>query len=86
MPATPAEQSARRQPTTQVPPPPPSQPLWNRTITPDERTLFRYSALTFNTHRIHYDTPYTRDVEGYPGLLVHGPLTATYLYSLLQQQ
>ena len=41
--------------------------------------LFRYSALTFNSHRIHYDRPYTEDVEEYPGLVVHGPLTATLI-------
>jgi 3-methylfumaryl-CoA hydratase len=41
--------------------------------------LLRYSALTFNAHRIHYDLPYARDVEGYAGLVVHGPLTATLL-------
>ena len=41
--------------------------------------LFRYSALTFNSHRIHYDEPYATAVEGYPGLVVHGPLTATLL-------
>lgn len=41
--------------------------------------LFRYSALTFNGHRIHYDLPYARDVEGYDGLVVHGPLQATWL-------
>ncbi len=46
---------------------------------PDERLLFRFSALTFNTHRIHYDLPYTRDVERYRGLVVHGPLTASLL-------
>lgn len=44
-----------------------------------EALLFRYSALTFNAHRIHYDMPYTRDVEGYSGLVVHGPLQATLL-------
>ena len=43
-------------------------------------TLFRYSAITFNGHRIHYDIDYARDVEGYPGLVVHGPLQATWLY------
>ena len=43
-------------------------------------TLFRYSALTFNGHRIHYDHPYATEVEGYPGLVVHGPLQATLLY------
>ena len=47
--------------------------------TPGEALLLRYSALTFNAHRIHYDLPYARDVEHYPGLVVHGPLTATLL-------
>jgi 3-methylfumaryl-CoA hydratase len=47
--------------------------------------LFRYSALTFNGHRIHYDHPYTTQVEGYPGLVVHGPLTATLLVDLLRR-
>lgn len=50
-----------------------------RTITPDEALLFRFSALTFNTHRIHYDAPYAVAVEGYRGIVVHGPLTATLL-------
>jgi 3-methylfumaryl-CoA hydratase len=45
--------------------------------------LFQYSAATYNTHRIHYDHPYATTVEGYPGLLVHGPLTATLLMNLL---
>ncbi|WBY17190.1 MaoC family dehydratase N-terminal domain-containing protein [Erythrobacteraceae bacterium WH01K] len=53
-----------------------------RTLTPDARLLFRYSALTFNTHRIHYDAPYARDVERYRGLVVHGPLTASLLLQL----
>ena len=50
-----------------------------RRITPDPVLLFRYSALTFNGHRIHYDRGYARAVEGYPGLVVHGPLLATLL-------
>lgn len=50
-----------------------------RTITPDEALLFRFSALTFNTHRIHYDAPYATGIEGYRGIVVHGPLTATLL-------
>lgn len=50
-----------------------------RMVTTDPVMLFRYSALTFNGHRIHYDREYTRDVEGYPGLVVHGPLIATLL-------
>jgi 3-methylfumaryl-CoA hydratase len=52
---------------------------WSRTIRPDPVLLFRYSALTFNGHRIHYDHPYATGVEGYPGLVVHGPLIATLL-------
>jgi 3-methylfumaryl-CoA hydratase len=52
---------------------------WTRTITPDPTLLFRFSALTFNAHRIHYDRDYCRDVEGYPGLVVQAPLTALLL-------
>lgn len=54
----------------------------HRMLVPDERLLFRYSALTFNTHRIHYDTPYAREIERYRGLVVHGPLTASLLLQL----
>ena len=50
-----------------------------RRVAPDPVLLFRYSAITFNAHRIHYDAPYARDVEGYPNLVVHGPLQATML-------
>ena len=49
------------------------------TVLPDVVTLFRYSALTGNGHRIHYDLPYATEVEGYPGLVVHGPLQSTWL-------
>lgn len=52
---------------------------WSDTLTPDAVMLFRYSALTYNAHRIHYDVPYTKEVESYPGLVVHGPMTATLL-------
>jgi len=52
---------------------------FRRSVHPDPVLLFRYSALTFNGHRIHYDHPYATQVEGYPGLVVHGPLTATLL-------
>lgn len=52
---------------------------WRDAVVPDPVLLFRYSALTFNAHRIHYDAPYATMVEGYPGLVVHGPLTATLL-------
>ena len=54
-----------------------------RAVTPDTVALFRYSALTFNGHRIHYDRAYCNDVEAYPGLVVHGPLIATLLLDLL---
>jgi len=47
--------------------------------------LFRYSALTFNGHRIHYDRSYVTEVEGYPGLVVHGPLLATLLIDLVRE-
>jgi 3-methylfumaryl-CoA hydratase len=56
---------------------------WRESLTPDARLLFRYSAATFNTHRIHYDLPYARDIEAYPALVVHGPLTATLLVDRL---
>jgi 3-methylfumaryl-CoA hydratase len=55
-------------------------------ITPDSRLLFRYSALTFNTHRIHYDLPYARDVERYRGLVVHGPLMASMLLQMAARE
>ncbi len=54
-----------------------------RTLRPDPVMLFRYSALTFNAHRIHYDHPYVTRIEGYPGLVVHGPLIATLLLDLV---
>ena len=55
---------------------------WHRALTPNEPLLFRYSALTFNSHRIHYDLPYAMNEEGYRGLVVHGPLLATLLLDL----
>lgn len=54
-------------------------PQWSVTHVPSPPLLFRYSALTFNTHRIHYDLPYATGVEGYAGLVVHGPLMATLM-------
>lgn len=57
----------------------PADAQWRETFLPDAVTLFRYSALMFNAHRIHFDYLFTTDVEGYRGLLVHGPLTATLL-------
>ncbi len=64
----------------------PTDEHFARAITPDPVLLFRYSALTFNGHRIHYDRSYVRDVEGYPGLVVHGPLIATLLVDLLRRK
>jgi len=65
-------QAPRREPAlTDVP--------WRRRVTPDPVLLFRFSALTFNSHRIHYDRSWAMEVEGYPGLVVHGPLTTTLL-------
>lgn len=61
-------------------------PVWRRAWTPDAVMLFRFSALTFNGHRIHYDHRYTSEVEGYPDLLVHGPLTAVLLLDLLRRE
>jgi 3-methylfumaryl-CoA hydratase len=54
----------------------------HRLITPDPPLLFRFSALTFNTHRIHYDAPHARDVERFRGLVVHGPLMASLLMQM----
>lgn len=57
----------------------PADAPWRRTITPEPILLFRFSALTFNSHRIHYDRRWAMETEGYPGLVVHGPLTSTLL-------
>jgi 3-methylfumaryl-CoA hydratase len=64
----------------------PTDAAWQRPWTPDDVMLFRYSALTFNGHRIHYDRRYVTQVEGYPGLIVHGPLIATLLMDLLRRE
>ena len=63
----------------------PADATWERAIHPDDVLLFRYSALTFNGHRIHYDRRYATEVEGYPGLVVHGPLIATLLMDLIRR-
>ena len=63
----------------------PGNAVWTLDVAPDPRLLFRYSALTFNTHRIHYDEPYVTQEEGYPGLVVHGPLLATLLLDLARR-
>lgn len=76
----------REDPDPGAPKPPPvaapSNCAFSKEITPSEVLLFRYSALTFNGHRIHYDADYARGVEGYDGLVFHGPLTATLLVDL----
>jgi len=80
----------RESPTPGSAPPPakpaPDNTVWTWGIEPDPVLLFRYSALTFNGHRIHYDRSYATDVEGYPGLIVHGPLQATLLLELLRRE
>jgi 3-methylfumaryl-CoA hydratase len=80
-----AEEAAPRPPAeapTQVASAEGHRPAYRRSFHPTSLTLFRYSALTFNGHRIHYDEPYARETEGYPGLVVHGPLQATLLAQL----
>ena len=64
----------------------PRDEVFAREVVPDPVLLFRYSALTFNGHRIHYDRSYVTEVEGYPGLVVHGPLIATLLLDLLRRE
>jgi len=79
-----------REPGAAVPAPRPSElpalpaGARSRTVQPDSRLLFRFSALTFNAHRIHYDRTYATETEGYPGLVVHGPLTAVLLVQLVR--
>ncbi len=68
------------------PPVAPGDAQWIREVKPDSTLLFRYSALTFNGHRIHYDLDFCRHQEGYPGLVFHGPLTATLLIEMLMHQ
>ena len=66
----------------QPPQPAPGKAVWTRTVTPDPVMLFRYSALTFNGHRIHYDKPYVTQVEGYPDLIMNGGLTTLLVFEL----
>ena len=84
---------ASPEPGTPPAPPPPGEAVFEpaawqaqRTITPLAPLLFRYSALTFNSHRIHYDLPYAQHQENYRGLVVHGPLTASLLLDLAQRE
>jgi 3-methylfumaryl-CoA hydratase len=72
----------------EAPPPPklaPETAAWSEAVETDTALLFRYSAVTFNAHRIHYDAPYARAVEGYPNVVVHGQLTATMLFDALRR-
>ncbi|MGD9670845.1 MAG: MaoC family dehydratase N-terminal domain-containing protein [Hyphomicrobiaceae bacterium] len=64
----------------------PTDQAWSRTIHPDPVLLFRYSALTYNGHRIHFDRDFCKEHEGYPGLVVHGPMLATMLVDLVRRQ
>ncbi len=69
---------------------PPGKPArtdaaWERTVQPTNVMLFRFSAVTFNSDRLHYDSPYATGAEGYPGLLVQGPLTAICLLELVRE-
>jgi 3-methylfumaryl-CoA hydratase len=76
----------RGEPGPQAPPAPPQpapgRAVWQHQVTPDPVMLFRYSALTFNGHRIHYDHPYVTGVEGYPDLVMNGGLTTLLIYEL----
>lgn len=88
----PAEPTPAKPPGPSAAPSPASVPLrpaeakWKRTIVPSPVLLFRFSALTMNSHRIHYDRTYTMETEGYPGLLVHGPLQAALLLDLFRRE
>jgi 3-methylfumaryl-CoA hydratase len=66
--------------------PAPSTAPWRREMAPDPVLLFRYSALTFNGHRIHHDLKFSTEVEGYPGLVVQGPLLATLMVDLVRRE
>jgi 3-methylfumaryl-CoA hydratase len=79
-------EAPREQAPVAPPTPAPANPAWSHPLRPTPVLLFRYSALTFNSHRIHYDRPYATEVEGYPGLVLHGPLTATLLVQALQRE
>lgn len=63
----------------------PGEARWKKTVTPDTVMLFRFSALTFNGHRIHYDLPYVTQVEGYPGLIVNGNLSTLMMFEIARE-
>ena len=72
-------EAAAPNPPAPTPTPPPAEPAWSETVTPTTTMLFRYSSITWNTHRIHYDADYVRAEEGYPDLVMNGGLTALLL-------
>ena len=63
----------------------PAPAKWGKIVTPDTVMLFRFSALTFNGHRVHYDLPYVTQVEGYPGLIVNGNLTTLMMFEIARE-
>jgi 3-methylfumaryl-CoA hydratase len=69
-----------------APPPVPANAAWRRSIRPDPVLLFRFSAVRFNSHRIHYDRDYTTKVEGLPGLVVHGTLVSLLLMEMCRSE
>jgi 3-methylfumaryl-CoA hydratase len=79
----------REEPDPKAPPPPPqaapAKAVWEKVVTPDNVMLFRFSALTYNGHRIHYDLPYATQTEGYPGLIVNGNLSTLMLFELARE-
>ena len=79
----------REEPAPNAPPPPPQRApgtaVWKKVVTPDVVMLFRYSALTFNGHRIHYDHPYVTGVDGYPALVMNGGLTTLLAHELVRE-
>ncbi|MEV5409145.1 MaoC family dehydratase N-terminal domain-containing protein [Thermopolyspora sp. NPDC052614] len=84
-PAAPSSSSAPSAPAATAEPPP-GEGAWRLSLRPDSPLLFRFSALTANAHRIHYDEPYVRDVEGFPGLIVHGPLLAMLMLEPVRRE
>ena len=68
-----------------TPQPAPGKAIWSKVVTPDPVMLFRYSALTFNGHRIHYDYPYVTQAEGYPDLVMNGGLTTLLAFELARE-
>lgn len=81
----PSDESPRPDEAAPPRPAPPAEAVWRRRVEADPVLLFRFSALTFNAHRIHYDLEYCRQQEGYPGLVVHGPLLALLLLDLARR-